>query len=64
MIHHDDDLLLDRSEAAEYTGFAHGTLEVWASERKNLSYLKLGKKAYYRKSELDRFLKTRTVEAA
>ena len=52
---------LSRKEAAAYLGVSPGTLEVWASTgRYDLPFVKIGRLAYYRRSELDVFIKSRT----
>jgi excisionase family DNA binding protein len=54
--------LLTREEAAEYLGVTPRTLAVWACVgRYNLPYVKVGRLARYRKSDLDIFLTKRTV---
>lgn len=57
-----DDPLYDRAEAAAYLGVAPGTLEVWASTgRYNLPYIRIGRRAKYRKSDLDAWIARRTA---
>jgi excisionase family DNA binding protein len=51
--------MLDRTQAAEYIGVAVSTLALWAHNGKHRAFLPFsrhGKKALYRKSDLDRFL--------
>ncbi len=56
--------LLTRKEAAAYLGVKPRTLDVWACNgRYNLTYIKVGRLAKYRKEHLDDFLTRRTVEA-
>lgn len=53
---------LTRAEAAAYLGVAVTTLEVWATTgRYGLRFVKVGRRVYYRRSDLDRFLDSRTV---
>jgi hypothetical protein len=54
---------LSRVEAAKYLGLENpGTLEVWAStKRYDLPYVKIGRRVFYRRSALDRFIEQRTV---
>jgi len=53
---------LTRAEAAEYLGLAKTTLEVWASTgRYGLPFVKIGRRAFYRRSDLDAFVERRTV---
>lgn len=53
--------LFTRPEAAEYLGVRPQTLAVWASTgRYSLQYVRVGKKAMYKKSELDRWITSRT----
>lgn len=48
---------MSRQEAADYLGLSYGTLAQWASQGINdLPYHKIGNRAYYRRSELDRWL--------
>jgi excisionase family DNA binding protein len=50
--------LLTRREAAAYLGVTPETLAVWASTRRYpLSFVKIGRLAKYRKSDLDTFIK-------
>ena len=56
--------LLSRKEAAAYLGVECGTLEVWAcTDRYELPYVKIGRLAKYRLSDLDDFIASRTVGA-
>jgi excisionase family DNA binding protein len=43
-------------EASEYTGLSSGTLYVLTHDRKIPSYKPLGKKIYFKRSELDAFM--------
>ena len=57
------DELLSREQAAQFLGVSKGTLEVWAcTKRYNLPYIKVGRLVKYRKSDLIKFLETRTVQ--
>lgn len=54
--------LLTRREAAAYLGVTAETLAVWASTRRYpLRFVKVGRLAKYRKSDLDAFINNRTV---
>lgn len=53
---------MTRKEAAAYLGLTLGTLEIWASTgRYNLPFVKVGRRVFYRKSDLDAFIEQRTV---
>jgi len=53
---------MSRSEAAAYIGVAPQTLAVWASTgRYSLPYVRVGRKVFYRLSDLDRWLSENTV---
>lgn len=57
--------LLTREQAAEYLGIAPQTLAVWAvNGRYDLPFIKVGRCARYRRSDLDAFLDRRTVGGA
>jgi hypothetical protein len=59
------DRLLSRVEAAEYLGVRAQTLAVWQSTRRyQIPCAKVGAKAMYRLSDLDKWLASRTVNAA
>lgn len=54
--------LLNRKQAAEFLGISVGTLEVWAAtKRYNLPYIKVGRLAKYRLSDLEQFIESRRV---
>jgi excisionase family DNA binding protein len=54
--------LLTREQAAQYLGLKPQTLSVWAcTKRYGLPYLKVGSLARYRRSDLDAWLQSRTV---
>jgi len=54
--------LLTRQEAADYIRVKPQTLAVWATtHRYHLRLVKVGTKVYYRKSDLDAWLESRTV---
>ena len=56
------DTLLTRKQAAEFLGVSVGTLEVWATtKRYNLTYIKIGRLAKYRLSDLEAFIAARRV---
>lgn len=55
--------LLSSHQAAIYIGVSPGTLEVWrCTKRYKIPFIKVGRLVRYRKSELDNFLKRRTVD--
>ena len=57
--------LMDNSAAADYIGVKGGTLEVWRStKRHEIPFIKVGRLVKYRRSDLDKWLASRTVEAA
>ena len=54
--------MLNRAAAAEYIGSRPQTLAVWAlTGRYNLPMVKVGRSVRYRKSDLDKWLESRTV---
>ena len=53
--------LLNRNEAADYISVKPQTLSVWATTgRYGLPFIKVGRKVFYRREELDQFLNART----
>ncbi|RTL37202.1 MAG: DNA-binding protein [Candidatus Melainabacteria bacterium] len=56
--------LLTRKEAALYLGVTEQTLAVWkCTKRYNLPVVKVGRLVKYKKSDLDQFIKIRTLGA-
>ena len=56
------DRLLTRDEAAAFLGLKPQTLAAWASARRyDLPYMRVGSRARYRRSDLQMFLRSRTV---
>ncbi len=54
--------LLTRAEAADYLGVRKQTLGAWATtNRYALPYIRVGRKAMYRRADLDAWLASRTV---
>lgn len=54
--------LLSRNEAAAFLGLHPGTLCVWASTgRHALPFIKVGRRAMYRREDLDKWLNARVV---
>ncbi len=52
--------LLSRREAAVYLGISEGTLAVWnCTKRYPVPYVKMGRLAKYRQSDLDAFIESR-----
>ncbi len=61
----DNSDLMSRPEAAKYLGVKIATLEDWACRgRYGIPYTKIGRLAKYRKSDLDAFIESRTVNGA
>ncbi|WP_020561589.1 helix-turn-helix domain-containing protein [Methylosarcina fibrata] len=57
--------LLNTKQAAEYLGVTVSTLEVWrCTKRYPIPFIKVGHLVKYRKTALDAFLESRTVDAA
>ncbi len=53
---------LTRPQAAKYLGVSIGTLEVWAcTGRYDLPFVKVGRRVFYQRTELDAFINRRTV---
>jgi excisionase family DNA binding protein len=56
--------LLSRKEAALYLGVTEQTLAVWkCTKRYDLPLVKVGRLVKYKKSDLDQFIKIRTLGA-
>jgi excisionase family DNA binding protein len=54
--------LLTRKQAADILGVSKGTLDIWACHgRYKLPYLRVGRKAMYRRADLDAWLESRRV---
>ena len=54
--------LLSREQAAAYLGIAVHTLAIWKSaQRYDLPVVKIGRLAKYKRSDLDAFIRNRTV---
>jgi excisionase family DNA binding protein len=54
--------LLNRREAAEFLGVKEQTLSCWlTTKRYNLPVIKVGRLVRYRRSDLEKFLDSRTV---
>ncbi|MEA1950376.1 MAG: helix-turn-helix domain-containing protein [Planctomycetota bacterium] len=54
--------LMTREQAAEYLGIQMQTLAVWAlTGRYGLPMVKVGRAVLYRRSDLDKWLESRTV---
>jgi excisionase family DNA binding protein len=52
----------NRKQAAVYLGLSEGTLAVWASTgRYQLPFVKVGRKVFYRQSDLDAFIESNVV---
>ncbi|MFA3790836.1 helix-turn-helix domain-containing protein [Aliiglaciecola sp. SL4] len=54
--------LLNRNDAADYISVKPQTLSVWATTgRYSLPFVKVGRKVFYRREDLDNFLSSRTI---
>ncbi|QSA97122.1 helix-turn-helix domain-containing protein [Methylococcus sp. EFPC2] len=57
--------IMDRPEAAKYLGLSEQTLASWAcTGRHSLPFVRLGRRVKYRKSDLDAYLASHTVNGA
>ena len=54
--------VLDEKQAASYIGQKPGTLRQWRSSSKGPAYHKKGRRVFYKKIDLDRFLEMDRVE--
>ena len=55
------DCLVDEKEAADFLKISPGTLSVWRSTgRYAIPFVKVGRRVRYRRSDLDRWLASRT----
>ncbi|MGE5525215.1 MAG: helix-turn-helix domain-containing protein [Rhodospirillaceae bacterium] len=62
MVQDHKDSLLNEREAAETLHVSTGTLQVWRSTRRYpLPFVKIGRAVRYRRSDLEAFIKSRTV---
>lgn len=58
-----EDKLINNAEAANYLGVSPGTLDVWrCTKRYRIPFIKVGRLVKYRKSSLDEFIASRTME--
>lgn len=58
------DELIPAKEAAKQLHIEANTLAIWrCKKRYPLRYIKIGSKVFYRQSEIERFLRARTVES-
>jgi excisionase family DNA binding protein len=48
--------LITRKEAAEILGLKPNTLAVWATEKRNLPYYKIGSSVKYKLSDIEQFI--------
>ncbi len=55
---------LKTREAAEYVNVKQQTLAKWRMDARHLPFIRVGGQIRYRKSDLDRYLESRTVGAA
>ena len=59
--------MLDREAAAAYIGVQPSTLALWAhngKHRDTLPVARIGKRAYYRRADLDKWLESRFAASA
>jgi len=55
--------LLNPKQTAELLGITTGTLSVWrCAKRYPLSYIKIGKKVRYDSNDIEKFIRSRTIE--
>jgi excisionase family DNA binding protein len=54
--------LLTRQEAAIYLGVSVSTLARWASQREKVRYHRVGKRALYRRADLDAYVNASAIE--
>ena len=60
----DDSTLMTRKEAAKFLSVSEGTLAVWHCEKRHdVPMIKVGRCCRYRRSELEAWLRARTVNA-
>ena len=63
-LHHDAPEFFDTLKAAEYLNIQPQTLNAWRCLRRYpLPYTKVGRSIRYKKSDLDRFIASRTVSS-
>lgn len=55
------DQLFTRREAAKYLGLRPQTLAKWAMDGSNVPFIRVGRSVRYRRSDLEEFLRRRTV---
>lgn len=54
--------MMSTAEAAAYLDLKEGTLAIWrCTKRYSLTFIRVGRRIQYRKSDLDAFLASRTV---
>ena len=58
----EDDVFRNNKEAAAFLHLQPATLKIWRSRRYGPSFLKIGRKVFYRQSVLEDWLKCRVVE--
>lgn len=63
LIHSPADDLLDATEVAAWTGIAIRTLSQWRYLRRGPTYLRLGGRVRYRRSDVDAWLNANAVPA-
>jgi excisionase family DNA binding protein len=51
-----NDTLMTRAQAAEFLGLREQTLAKWASDRRHLAFVKIGRNVRYRQRDLEQFL--------
>lgn len=55
------DPMLDQPSTAEYLDVSERTLEDWRQKKRGPAYVRIGRLIRYRQSDLDAWLKVRTV---
>ncbi len=59
------DEFLNTAETAAYIRIKEGTLDVWrCTKRYDLPYIKMGRRVYYRLSDIQKFIESRIVSAS
>lgn len=59
-----NDTLLNTAETSAYLRIKEGTLDVWrCTKRYDLSYVKIGRRVYYRLSDIQKFVESRVMNS-
>lgn len=54
--------LLSRKEAAEFLGLQPHTLAMWALQKRDLPYIKIGSRCMYKLADLESYVESHKVE--